>query len=153
MAKSKFHLVTYIRTTPEKLWDALINPTMTRLYWAETWQDCTWKPGASWKLMSPDGKFRDAGEIIEITPPRRLALTWQNQYKPEMKAEGFSKLTYEIDKQIESTKFSLTHEIDVADSKLIAAVATGWPWIISSLKSLLETGESLVETRKWPEGE
>jgi hypothetical protein len=82
MADSQFVYVTYIRTTPEKLWQALIDPEFTRRFWCETWQDCEWKPG----------------------------------------------------------------------SKLIDAVSTGWPAILSSLKSLLETGESLEATRRWPKG-
>ena len=56
MAESRFVYVTYIRTTPEKLWQALTDPEFTRKYWVETWQDCAWKKGASWKLMAPDGR-------------------------------------------------------------------------------------------------
>jgi len=65
-AASQFNYVIYIRTTAAKLWDALRDPAMTRQYWCETWQDCEWKPGAPWRLMIPDGRVGDAGEIIEI---------------------------------------------------------------------------------------
>ena len=58
---SKFVYVTYIRTTAEKLWDALTQPEFTRQYWVETWQDCDWTQGASWKLMIPDGRVGDSG--------------------------------------------------------------------------------------------
>ena len=102
--------------------------------------------------MIPDGRVGDSGEVLEIEPERRLVLSWRNEFKPEMRAEGYSRLTYEIEKQVESVKLTLIHEIDRPDSKLIQAVSGGWPWILASLKSLLETGESLVETRKWPEG-
>jgi uncharacterized protein YndB with AHSA1/START domain len=152
MAESRFVYVTYIRTTPEKLWRALLDPEFTRQFWSETWQDCNWKQGAPWKLMIPDGRVGDSGEVLEIEPERRLVLSWRNEFKPEMRAEGYSRLTYEIEKQVESVKLTLIHEIDRPDSKLIQAVSGGWPWILASLKSLLETGESLVETRKWPEG-
>ena len=63
VSRPKFVYVTYIRTTPEKLWRALTEPEFTRQYWGETWQDCDWKPGSSWKLMIPDGRVADAGKI------------------------------------------------------------------------------------------
>ena len=152
MANSRFVYVTYIRTTPEKLWQALVDPEFTRQYWCETWQECEWKAGASWRIMIPDGRVGDSGEVLEIDPPRRLVLSWRNEFKPELRAEGYSRLTYELDKQGESVKLTLIHEMEITDSKLIEAVSGGWPMILASLKSLLETGESLVETRRWPEG-
>jgi uncharacterized protein YndB with AHSA1/START domain len=152
MNKSQFVYVTYIRTTPEKLWQALIDPEFTRKYWVETWQDSEWKPGASWKLMIPDGRVGNSGEIIEIDPPRRLVLKWRTEFVPEMKADGDLRVTYEIEKQGDAVKFTLIHESDKPDSKVIAAVSNGWPMILASLKSLLETGESLEASRTWPKG-
>jgi len=152
MNKSRFVYVTYIRTTPETLWQALTDPEFTRKFWVETWQDCEWKPGASWKLMIPDGRAGDSGEVIEIDPPRRLVLRWRTEFIPEMKADGDSRVTYEIEQQGEAVKFTLIHESDKPDSKVIAEVSNGWPLILASLKSLLETGESLEATRTWPKG-
>jgi uncharacterized protein YndB with AHSA1/START domain len=152
MAKSRFVYVTYIRTTPEKLWRALTEPEFTKLYWAETWQDCAWTKGASWTLMIPDGRVGDAGEVLEIDKPRRLVLSWRNEFKPELRAEGFSRATFELEPQGDMVKLTLTHEIDVDGSKFIEAVSSGWPMILASLKSLLETGESLEATRNWPKG-
>jgi uncharacterized protein YndB with AHSA1/START domain len=152
MADSRFVYVTYIRTTPQKLWQALIDPEFTRKYWCETWQDCEWKAGASWRLMTPDGRVGDSGEILEIEPHRRIVLTWRNGLFPEVQAEGFSRLTYELEEMGEAVKLTLIHEMDKAGSKLIEGVSTGWPHILASLKSLLETGESLEATRRWPEG-
>jgi uncharacterized protein YndB with AHSA1/START domain len=152
MDNSRFVYVTYIRTTPEKLWQALIDPEFTRRYWCETRQESEWKPGASWRSIIPDGRVADNGEILEIEPQRRLVLTWRNEFKPELRAEGYSRLTYELEKQGESVKFTIIHEIDKPDSKLIQAVSGGWPLILASLKSLLETGEPLEATRRWPEG-
>jgi uncharacterized protein YndB with AHSA1/START domain len=152
MADSRFVYVTYIRTTPEKLWQALIEPEFTRRYWCETWQECEWKPGASWRVMTPDGRVADNGEILEIEPHRRLVLTWRNELFPEVRAEGYSRLTYELEEKGEAVKLTLIHEMDQADSKLIGSTSTGWPVILSSLKSLLETGEPLEETRRWPKG-
>ncbi len=152
MANSRFVYVTYIRTTPVKLWEALIEPEFTRKYWAETWQESEWKPGSPWKLMIPDGRVGDSGEIIEFEPHRRLVLSWRVEFKPELRAEGYSRLIYELEPQGESVKLTLIHEIDKPDSKLIEQVSSGWPMLLASLKSLLETGASLVETRRWPEG-
>jgi uncharacterized protein YndB with AHSA1/START domain len=152
MADSRFVYVTYIRTTPEKLWRALIEPEFTRQFWCDTRQECEWKPGASWRLMIPDGRVADSGEVLEIEPGRRLVLKWRNQFIPEVRADGDSRLTYELEQQGEAVKLTLIHEIDKPGSKLIEAVSQGWPHILASLKSLLETGESLEATRRWPEG-
>jgi uncharacterized protein YndB with AHSA1/START domain len=152
MADSRFVYVTYIRTTPEKLWRALLDPEFTRRYWCETWQDCEWKSGASWQIMIPDGRVADSGEVLEIEPERRLVLSWRNQFKPELRGEGDSRMTYELETRGEVVKLTVIHEMDKPDSKLIQAVSNGWPLILASLKSLLETGESLEATRRWPEG-
>ena len=150
MEKPQFVYVTYIRTTPEKLWGALTQPEFTRQYWCATTQECEWKPGATWKIMIPDGRVADSGEVVEIDPPKRLVLKWRNEFRPELHAEGYSRLTYELEPSGSSVKLTVIHEMDVPGSKFIAAVSGGWPMILASLKSLLETGESLPETRHWP---
>ena len=152
MAKSQFVYVIYIRTTPEKVWEALTKPEFTRQIWAETWQECEWKKGSSWRLMIPDGRIGDTGEVIEIEPHKKLVLTWRNEFKPELKAEGYSRMTYELEQQGDTVKLTVTHEMEKDDSKFIKGVSNGWPPILSSLKSLLETGEPLELTRKWPKG-
>ena len=152
MAASKFVYVTYIRTTAEKLWDALTQPEFTRQYWSETWQDCEWTKGASWQLMIPDGRVGDSGEVVEIDRPRRLVLNWRNQFMPELRAEGNTRLTYELEQEGEEVKLTLTHESEVPNAKMIEAVSGGWPAYLASVKSLLETGRPLASTTKWPEG-
>lgn len=150
---SRFVYVTYIRTTPEQLWEALTQPEFTRQYWASTWQESDWTPGSSWRAMIPDGRVADSGEIVEVDHPRRLVLTWRNEFVPGMKEEGHSRLTYELEPVPPATvKLTLTHEIDREPSMLIDAVSQGWPHLLASLKSLLETGRPLEETRAWPEG-
>jgi uncharacterized protein YndB with AHSA1/START domain len=152
MTGSKFVYVTYIRTTAEKLWNALTEPEFTRQYWAETWQDSDWKVGSSWQLMIPDGRVGDSGKIVEIDKPRRLVLTWRNEFVPDMRAEGYTRLTYELETLPggDEVKLTLTHESDVPQSKLIDAVSTGWPGLLASVKSLLETGTPLASTTQWP---
>jgi uncharacterized protein YndB with AHSA1/START domain len=149
MKTEQFVYVTYIRTTPEKLWKALIEPEFTRQCWFNTTQESEWKQGASWKILMPDGGVTDSGEVLEIEPYRRLVLKWRNEFKPELKAEGYSQLTYQLEEEGKSVKLTVIHQMAKEGSKLIDAVSQGWPHILSSLKSLLETGESLEETREW----
>jgi uncharacterized protein YndB with AHSA1/START domain len=150
MEKPKFVYVTYIRTTPEKLWRALMDPEFTRQYWCGTRQESEWKPGATWEMITPEGRVSDSGGVIEIEPERRLVLKWRNEFRPELREEGYSRMTYELEKQGESVKLTVIHEMDIPGSKFIEAVSGGWPLILASLKSLLETGESFEETRTWP---
>lgn len=152
MSKASFVYVTYIRTTPDKLWRALTEPEFTRQFWCGTWQECEWKVGASWRIMIPDGRVADSGEVLEIEPHRRLVLSWRNEFKPELRKEGYSRLTCLLEQQGDMVKLTVTHEIDVPKAKFIEAVSSGWPAILASLKSLLETGEPLEATRRWPEG-
>ncbi|MGD0191749.1 MAG: SRPBCC family protein [Rhizomicrobium sp.] len=152
MSQSKFVYVTFIRTTPEKLFDALRLPEFTRAYWSETWQDCDWKKGAPWKLMIPDGRLGDSGEVLEFDPPRRFAVSWRNEFKEDVKEEGYSRATFELEPVGDAVKLTVTHEIERENSKLVEAVSGGWPPLLSSLKSLLETGVPLAFTTKWPKG-
>ena len=108
--------------------------------------------GPTWRLVKPDGGVCDSGEILEINPPRRLVLKWRNELMPGLRAEGYSRMTLEIEKHGTSVKLTILHEMNKAGSKFIESVAEGWPPILSSLKTLLETGESLKETRRWPDG-
>jgi len=152
MSDSKFVYVTYIRTTPEKLWDALTQPEFTRRYWVGCYQESSWKAGSPWKLMIPDGRVGDSGEIVEIDRPRRLVLTWRNEFQAHMRGEGYSRATFLLEPLEGAVKLTVTHEMDQPGSKLIEAVSNGWPSILASLKSLLETGEPLAHTREWPKG-
>ena len=145
MAKSSFMYVTYIRTAPEKLWSALTDAEFMKLYWFGVQCESQWTGGSSWKLMSPDGRVTDAGEIVEAEPPRRLAIRWQNQDKHDLKAEGKSLCTMEMESSGPATKLSLTHSIEHEHSKFISAVSGAWPMVISNLKSLLETGETILK--------
>jgi uncharacterized protein YndB with AHSA1/START domain len=138
---STFVYVTYIRTSPEKLWAALTTAEFTRQYWFGTEQHTDWQAGSSWQLKFPDGRIADSGEVLEIDPPKRLVLKWRNEFKPELKAEGYSRCTMDLEPVDSAVKLTITHVIDRPESKLIGAVSGGWPRILSNLKSLLETGQ------------
>jgi len=146
MARSTFVYVTYIRTTPEKLWSALTDDVeFMKRYWFGTRCESQWAPGTSWKMVQSDGTVTDAGEIVEAEPPRRLVIRWQHQSKPELHAEGESICTMELEPSGAAVKLSITHIIDRDPSKFIAAVSGGWPKILSNLKSLLETGSTVLK--------
>jgi uncharacterized protein YndB with AHSA1/START domain len=144
MNNSTFIYVTYIKTTPERLWSALTSKDFTRQYWLGAYCESDWKPGSPWKLAFDDGRIADAGEIVEADPPRRLVIKWRNEWSPELKAEGYSLCTFEIEAvpgaDAEAVKLSVLHNIDRPQSAFIQAVSGGWPRILSNLKSLLETG-------------
>jgi uncharacterized protein YndB with AHSA1/START domain len=145
---SQFFSVTYIRTTPQKLWDALTQPEFTRAYWFGVVHECEWRTGAAWKLIFSDGRVADSGTLLECDPPRRLVISWRNEFRPELKEEGYSRATITLEPAGETVKLTILHEIDRDQSKLIDAVSGGWPMLVSSLKSLLETGSALEIPRK-----
>ena len=147
MSKSTFAYVTFIRTTAERLWEALVTPEFMRQYWFDMHCESDFKAGSPWKLVFPDGRIADMGEIVEADPPRRLAIKWHNQWKPELKAEGPSLCTFTIEAVPDNAKvvkLSVVHSIDRDRSQLIEAVSGGWPRILSNLKTLLESGDILM---------
>lgn len=143
---TRFVYVTFIRTTVDQLWKALTEPEFMKQYWFGMHCESDWRPGSPWRLIFTDGRLADAGEIIEADPPRRLQIQWRNEWKPEFKAEGFSHCTFELEPHDGAVKLSVTHEIDIVDSKFIQAVSGGWPQILSNLKSFLETGEAVLKS-------
>jgi uncharacterized protein YndB with AHSA1/START domain len=146
MARSTFVYVTYIRTTPEKLWSALTEDVeFMKQYWFGVHCESQWTAGSSWKMVHGDGQITDAGQIVEADPPRRLVIRWQHQNKPELEAEGKSLCTMELQPTGAAVKLSITHSIERESSKFIAAVSGGWPKILSNLKSLLETGSPVLQ--------
>ncbi|MBS2029976.1 MAG: SRPBCC family protein [Deltaproteobacteria bacterium] len=142
-ARDRFVYVTYIRTTADKLWNALTDPEFTRKYWFGMKSDSTFKKGAPWKLQSSDGTIWDAGEVLEAKRPKKLVLAWQHQMKAAMKKEGFSRCTFELEPAGGVVKLTVTHEIKGTRTKFISAVSGGWPMVLSGLKTVLETDQVL----------
>ena len=151
MNKSTFTYVTYIRTTPERLWEALTSAEFTAQYWFGAHCESDWTTGSPWRLTYADGRVADSGEIVESVPPSRIVIKWRNEWNPELKAEGDSLCTMDIEPVADTSpqvvRLSITHAIERADSKFIGAVSGGWPRILSNLKSLLETGEVAMKTK------
>jgi uncharacterized protein YndB with AHSA1/START domain len=138
---TQYVYVTYIRTTPEKLWAALTDADTMRKYWFNMHIDTDWKTGSPWKMANAEGKVFDMGEILEVERNKRVVMRWRNEWKPELKAEGFTVCTYDLEPADGAVKLTVTHTSEVDNSQLIVAVSGGWPKILSNLKSLLETGE------------
>ncbi|HEY1750262.1 MAG TPA: SRPBCC family protein [Caulobacteraceae bacterium] len=144
MAESRFVYVTYIRATPQKIWDALTDPEQNKLFWGGYHQQSAWRVGADYGIAGPDGRVWDAGKVLACDPPRRLEVTWLHLNDAAMKAEGESVASFLLEPGVNGlTKLTVTHSIGLAESKLIGAVSGGWPMILSSLKSLMETGTAL----------
>ena len=143
-AQSSFVYVTFIRTTPERLWSALTSADFMKEYWLGCHLKTEWKVGAQWQLIYPDGRITDSGEIVELEPQKRIVLKWRNEFRPELKAEGEAVCRMELEPVGGAVKLTITHTMDRPESKLIRAVSGGWPRILSNLKSLLETGQIVL---------
>jgi uncharacterized protein YndB with AHSA1/START domain len=145
MAESRFLYVTYIRATPQQVWGALVDPAQNRKFWNGYHQESTWAEGADYRIVGPDGHPWDSGHVVVAEPPKKLSVTWLHLRDESMRREGTSTATFELEPVRDGlTRLTLTHAIGIANSKLITAVSGGWPMILASLKSLLETGEALA---------
>ena len=132
----------FIRTTPEKLWQALTDGEVTKKYFFGEKIHSDWKPGSEWYSLSPEGRRDVDGNVLECDPLRRLVITWRVLYNPDLSKE-LSRVTYLIEKRGEMCKLSVTHDVSDAPKTASHVSSDGWQWVISSLKSLLETGQGL----------
>jgi uncharacterized protein YndB with AHSA1/START domain len=143
MSKPEFVYITYIETTPEKLWEALTSSEFSRQYWFGTELRTDWKIGSPFALVM-DGKARDVGEILEFDRPRRLSYTFSHVLDEELRQDTPTKVVFTIEPHGKFVKLTLTHEGFAVSNKLLDGISKGWPAIMSSLKSLLETGTALA---------
>jgi uncharacterized protein YndB with AHSA1/START domain len=133
----EFVYTTYIKTTPEKLWAAITNPEFTRQYWGHD-NISDWKKGSDWKHSSADGKTtKIVGKVVESTPSKRLVLTWAS---PENRSDE-SQVVFDISTVEDMCRLEIVHS--KLSAKMGTAVSNGWPRVLSSLKSFLETGKAL----------
>jgi uncharacterized protein YndB with AHSA1/START domain len=147
MSNPQFVYVTYIETTPEKLWEALTSSEFSRQYWFGAEIRSDWKVGSPFALMM-DGEATDTGEILEADPPRRLSYCFKHQKFEELRKEPTSKVTFTLEPFGKLVKLTLLHEGFVEGGKYLGAISNGWPAILSGLKSLLERGEVLEIPRE-----
>jgi uncharacterized protein YndB with AHSA1/START domain len=148
MSELKFVYVTYIATTPEKLWQALTDGAFTRRYWFGTAVESDWTPGSRVTFRS-DGEAHDTGEVLDCVPYRRLSYSWQVEFHEVFRRERPSRVTFELEPTGGAeVKLTVTHDEFEPGSKVHASVSNGWPMILSSLKSLLETGHASTVTSR-----
>lgn len=141
MASEKFVYLTYIATTPAKVWKALTDGELTRQYWKHS-NESDWKPGSKWKHVADDGKgtVKLVGQVVEVVPSRRLVLTW-GDVADAADTSRHSRVAMDIEAVGSMVRLTVTH--DELDPETARKVAGGWPRVLSSLKSLLETGRAL----------
>lgn len=143
MRKPEFVYVTYIATTPEQLWRALTDAEFTKRYWMDCELVSDWKVGSR-MTMNRDGEVKNDCVIRESDPPRRLAYDWVSVHDSEMKREKPSRVTYLLEPHGDLVKLTVTHENFADGSKTLPSITFGWPMVLSSLKSILETGKPLA---------
>jgi uncharacterized protein YndB with AHSA1/START domain len=133
----------YIKTTPERLWEAIIDPEMRSKYHFGTRVNSDWTPGSSYEQLGADGsRVLAEGKNLEVDPPRRLVQTLRATWGDDVKAEGTSRVTWVIETVGDSCRLAVTH--DQLREGANAQLYGGWPMILSGLKTLLETGEQLT---------
>jgi len=141
--RPEFVYVTYIETTPERLWQALTSSEFSKRYWFNTELQSDFKVGSPFALVM-DGTTTDVGEILEADPPRRLSYTFRHVLNEEARKEPPTKVVFTLEKHGNLVKLTLTHENFAVGSELLDGISKGWPAILASLKSLMETGNALA---------
>jgi uncharacterized protein YndB with AHSA1/START domain len=152
MTKPSFVYVTYIATTAEKLWRALVDTEVTRQYWSDPNSDkpahvnvSDWRPGSVWEHQRADETraVDITGNVIESTPPHHLVLSWARPADAGDAAKH-SRVSFDIEPLADGlVRLTVTHQDLESDPKMLAGISDGWPKILSNLKTLLETGRTL----------
>jgi len=145
---TSFVYVTYIRSTPEKVFGAITKPELARRYWGhENVSD--WNPGSTWEHVRANDQrtVELVGKVIEVAPPTRLVITWANASQASDPA-SHSRVTFEIEEYDNMVRLTVTHDELEAGSGMAKGISKGWPLVLSSLKSFLETGSGIDQSPK-----
>jgi uncharacterized protein YndB with AHSA1/START domain len=142
MSKPKFVYVTYIAATPEKVFAALTDHDATGKYWFGNAVTSDWKIGSP-LAFHRDGKLILEGKVLENDPPRRLSYTFRSMHEPHNGKEKPSRVVFDLEQQRDQVKLTMTHDDFVEGSKVFESISNGWPLVLSSLKSYLESNRVL----------
>ncbi|RWN55099.1 SRPBCC family protein [Mesorhizobium sp.] len=138
-----FTYTTYIASTPGKVFEAITKPDLARRYWGhENVSD--WKPGSSWQhIRANDERTVElVGKVVEVSPPTRLVITWANASQASDPA-SYSRVTFELEEYEAMVRLTVSHDDLEAGSGMANGIKKGWPIVLSSLKSFLETGQAI----------
>ena len=141
--KTSFVYVTYIRSTPDKVFEAITKPEIARRYWGhENVSD--WQPGSPWQHVraNAERKVQLVGKVVEVSPPTRLVITWADPAQAADPA-SYSRVSFDVAPYEEMVRLTVTHDELEAGSGMAKGIQQGWPIVLSSLKSLLETGQAI----------
>lgn len=141
--KTSFVYVTYIRATPEKVFEAITQPEIARRYWGhENVSD--WKPGSGWQHVraNQERSVNVVGKVVEVSAPTRLVITWASPSQAS-DPESYSRVSFDIEAYEDMVRLTVTHDELEAGSGMAKGIQRGWPIVLSSLKSLLETGQGI----------
>jgi len=140
--KAEFVYVTYIHSTPEKVFNALTAPQMTRRYWAHL-NVSDWKVGSPWHHEDAEtGQVRVVGKVLESEPPKRLVISWAFLADKNNAAKQ-TRVTFLLEPGPNAVRLTVTHEDLEPGSDMDKAIRRGWPVVLSNLKTLLETGTAM----------
>ena len=158
MKKPDYVYVTYIATTPEKAWQALVDTDMMREWWVDPNAGCArvnvsdWKPGSRWEHQRVDATrtVDIVGKVVESTPPRRLVFTWARPNEAEDDSKH-SRVAFDIEPYGDGlVRLTVTHDDLGSDLQMLEGISGGWPKVLSNLKTLLETGRALPQVPARP---
>ncbi|MGA7069943.1 SRPBCC family protein [Bradyrhizobium sp.] len=142
----------YIATTPEKIWEALTSAEFSRKYFFGNAVEIDLKIGGAYIVRTPDGAVQISGEVVECDRPRKLTVTFNVNWPELIEKLGTTLVTYEIEPTGDAVRLTMTESHDrPLDDDILSGGRQGWPAILSSLKSLLETGEPLIVKMAPPE--
>ena len=143
MSKPEFVYTTYIETSVEKLWQALTDGDFTERYWFGHRVTSDWQVGSLYKFVAPDNHSIE-GKVLISDPPKRLAYSWDSGCSAEAKSERTSRVTFDLETRGKVVKLTVTHDNLDEGGATLRSISGGWPMVLASLKSLLETGHVLV---------
>lgn len=143
MNKNEFAYETYISASRERVWQALTNAEFTSQYFYATHVDSTWEAGAAVNYRYASGDVAVEGTVIEADPPKSLVISWHVLYDEAAKEEKPSRVTFSLQEGNGQTRLRIVHDQFPENTVVLDGISAGWPWIVASLKSLLETGQAL----------